>query len=133
MDLFKKCYDFNIVEEYKDKGIYPYFHMLESKQDIEVEMEGKREIMIGSNNYLALTTHPEVCEAAIDAIKKFGTGCSGSRFLNGTLDMHVALEKELAEFLHKEDCVTFSTGFQSNLAIISAVFMHLINGLEYIS
>lgn len=121
MDLFKKCYDFNIVEEYKDKGIYPYFHMLESKQDIEVEMEGKREIMIGSNNYLALTTHPEVCEAAIDAIKKFGTGCSGSRFLNGTLTEHVIFEKELAEFLHKDECVTFSTGFQTNLGVISAI------------
>ena len=121
MDLFKKCNDFTRDKEFKDKGIYPYFHMLESKQDIEVEMEGKREIMIGSNNYLALTTHPEVCEAAIESIKQFGTGCSGSRFLNGTLTEHVIFEKELAEFLHKEDCVTFSTGFQTNLGIISAI------------
>jgi len=121
MDLFKKCYDFTLADDYKEKGIYPYFHMLESKQDIEVEMEGKREIMIGSNNYLALTTHPEVCEAAIESIKQFGTGCSGSRFLNGTLTEHVKLEQELAEFLHKEECVTFSTGFQTNLGIIAAL------------
>lgn len=121
MDLFKKCSDFTTVKEVKEKGIYPYFHMLESKQDTVVEMEGKREIMIGSNNYLGLTSHPEVIEAAVEATKKFGTGCSGSRFLNGTTTGHVELEKELAEFLHKEDCITLSTGFQTNLGIISAI------------
>ncbi len=121
MDLFKKCGEYTIAKEAKEKGVYPYFHTLESKQDIVVEMEGKREIMIGSNNYLGLTSHPEVIAAAVEATQKFGTGCSGSRFLNGTTTAHVQLEKELAEFLHKEDCVTLSTGFQTNLGIISAI------------
>ena len=102
-------------------SIYPYFHELESKQDIEVIMEGKRRIMLGSNNYLGLTVHPEVMEAAIKAIEKYGTGCSGSRFLNGTLDLHNELEVELADFLGMEAVTTFSTGFQSNLGIISAI------------
>lgn len=121
MDLFKKCYDYKTVEETKQLGIYPYFHALESRQDIVVSMEGKREIMIGSNNYLGLTGDPRVIEAGVKAMKKFGSGVSGSRFLNGTLTTHVILEKELAEFLHKEACVTFSTGFQTNLGIISAI------------
>lgn len=121
MDLFKKCEDYTIVDELKKAEIYPYFHYLTSGQDTVVNMEGKRTIMIGSNNYLGLTSHPEVIEAGVQALKTYGTGCSGSRFLNGTLDIHLQLEKELAEFLHKEDCVTFSTGFQSNLGIISAV------------
>lgn len=121
MDLFKKCYDFELADKYKELGIYPYFHSLESKQDIVVEMEGKREIMIGSNNYLGLTSDPRVIKAAIDATEKYGTGCSGSRFLNGTTIGHVEMEKELAEFLNKEDCVTMSTGFQTNLGVISAL------------
>jgi 8-amino-7-oxononanoate synthase len=121
MDLFKKCEDYKTVEETKQLGIYPYFHALESKQDIVVHMEGRREIMIGSNNYLGLTGDPRVIEAGVKAMKEFGSGVSGSRFLNGTLTTHVTLEKELAEFLNKEDCVTFSTGFQSNLGIISAI------------
>lgn len=121
MDLFKKCEDYTIIDELKKAEIYPYFHYLTSGQDTVVNMEGKRTIMIGSNNYLGLTSHPEVIEAGVQALKTYGTGCSGSRFLNGTLDIHLQLEKELAEFLHKEDCVTFSTGFQSNLGIISAV------------
>ncbi len=121
MDLFKKCSSLEIVKTAKEKGIYPYFHKLETKQAPEVVMEGKDIIMIGSNNYLGLTSHPEVMEAAIKAVEKYGSGCSGSRFLNGTLDTHLALEKELAEFLRKEDAVTFSTGFQSNLGIISAI------------
>lgn len=121
MDLFKKCDDYTLVDKAKEAGIYPYFHTLESKQDIVVEMEGKREIMIGSNNYLGLTGNEQVINAAVEATKKFGTGCSGSRFLNGTTSAHVALEKELAEFLNKEDCVTMSTGFQLNLGVISAI------------
>ncbi len=121
MDLFKKCRDFDSAEKLRELGIYPYFHKLETKQAPEVVMEGKDIIMIGSNNYLGLTSHPEVIEAGIKAIEKYGSGCSGSRFLNGTLDSHIALEKELAEFLKKEDVVTFSTGFQSNLGIISAI------------
>lgn len=121
MDLFKKCREFTTANEYKEKGIYPYFHALDTKQDIVVEMEGKREIMIGSNNYLGLTSNPEVIEAVVEAVKKYGTGCSGSRFLNGTLAMHLEMEKELAEFMGKEDCITMSTGFQTNLGVISAI------------
>ena len=121
MDLFKKCVDFTRIEDIKSQNLYPYFHELESGQDTIVEMEGQRTIMIGSNNYLGLTSNPEVIEAGVEALKKYGSGCSGSRFLNGTLDIHVKLEKELAEFLHKDEVVTFSTGFQSNLGIISAI------------
>ncbi len=121
MDLFKKCNSLTKVDYAKEKGIYPYFHQLNSKQGPEVIMEGKDMIMIGSNNYLGLTSHPEVIEAGIKALEQYGSGCSGSRFLNGTLDAHVEFEKELAEFLCKEDVVTFSTGFQSNLGIISAI------------
>ncbi len=121
MDLFDKCKEFTIVDELVSRDIYPYFHALETKQDTEVVMEGKNEIMLGSNNYLGLTSHPEIIEAGVNALKTFGSGCSGSRFLNGTTKLHLALEKELAEFLHKEDCVTFSTGFQTNLGIISCI------------
>ena len=120
-DLFEKCFKFTRVEEAKDMGVYPYFHALESRQDVEVIMEGKRRIMLGSNNYLGLTTHPEVVEAGIKAFEQYGSGCSGSRFLNGTLRLHLELEDELAKFLHKESVVTFSTGFQTNLGIISAL------------
>lgn len=121
MDLFKKTEREQIYDVAKNAGIYPYFHELRTGQDTVVDMEGHRTIMIGSNNYLGLTSHPEVVKAGVEAIEKYGSGCSGSRFLNGTLDIHVAFEKELAEFLHKEACVTFSTGFQSNLGIISAI------------
>ena len=120
-DIFEKCYEFKQADEVKEMGIYPYFHELESRQDIEVIMEGKHRIMLGSNNYLGLTTHPAVIEAGVKAFEQYGSGCSGSRFLNGTLDLHVQLEQELADFLHKEAVVTFSTGFQSNLGIISAI------------
>ncbi len=121
MDLFDKCANYTVVKEVKDAGIYPYFHALESRQDIAVIMEGKRRIMLGSNNYLGLTTNPEVIEAGIKAFEQYGSGCSGSRFLNGTLAMHLELERELADFMGKEGCVTFSTGFQSNLGAISAL------------
>lgn len=121
MPLFKKCEEYVYIRELVDKGIYPYFHELESKQDIEVMMEGKRRIMLGSNNYLGLTVNEDVINAGVQAMLQYGTGCSGSRFLNGTLDLHNKLERELADFLGTEDCVTFSTGFQSNLGIISAI------------
>ncbi|MBQ9664241.1 MAG: aminotransferase class I/II-fold pyridoxal phosphate-dependent enzyme [Oscillospiraceae bacterium] len=121
MDIFAKCYEASMADQVREMGIYPYFHALESRQDTEVVMEGKRRIMLGSNNYLGLTTHPEVIEAGLEAIRQYGSGCSGSRFLNGTLELHLELEKELASFLRKEAVVTFSTGFQSNLGIISAV------------
>lgn len=121
MDLFEKCNRPSLVDEIREKEIYPYFHALESRQAAVVQMEGKRRIMLGSNNYLGLTTDPAVVEAGIRALEKYGTGCSGSRFLNGTLELHLELEQELASFLHKEQAVTFSTGFQSNLGIISAL------------
>lgn len=120
MDLFAKCKN-EQLDAVRAMGIYPYFHELETKQDTEVIMEGKRRIMLGSNSYLGLTTHPRVIEAGVKAIREFGSGCAGSRFLNGTLVLHTRLERELADFLGKEACMTFSTGFQSNLGIISAI------------
>ena len=124
MDLFEKCRKFTEPAQVREMGIYPYFHALESRQDVEVIMEGKRRIMLGSNNYLGLTTCPEVIEAGIRAYEQYGSGCSGSRFLNGTLQLHLELEAELADFLRKPGVVTFSTGFQSNLGIISSVAGH---------
>lgn len=121
MDLFKKCSEIEKVRMAKENHVYPYFSQLTSGQDTEVKINGKRTIMIGSNNYLGLTSDQRVIEAGVQALKKYGSGCSGSRFLNGTLDLHVELEEKLAKFLHKEAVVTFSTGFQSNLAIISAI------------
>lgn len=121
MDLFEKCYNNEKVRQAKESGYYPYFSVLTSGQDTEVTLGGIKTVMIGSNNYLGLTGNKEVVNAGIEALKKYGSGCSGSRFLNGTLDIHVKLEKELADFLEKEDVVTFGTGFQSNLAIISAL------------
>lgn len=121
MSLFAKCERYTAAKEAREQGIYPYFHELQSKQDVEVIMEGKRRIMLGSNNYLGLTVNEEVKEAGIKAIREYGTGCSGSRFLNGTLSLHTQLEKNLAEFLGTESVMTFSTGFQSNLGIISAI------------
>ena len=121
MDLFEKTRGEHNYTIAKERGIYPYFHELESGQDTQVVMEGIDTIMIGSNNYLGLTSDPRVINAGIEALKKYGSGNSGSRFLNGTLDLHKQLEKELAAFLHKEAVMTFSTGFQTNLGIISAI------------
>ncbi len=123
MDLFNKCNNefMQMVNGLKEDNIYPYFTALTSGQDTEVMMNDRKTVMIGSNNYLGLTSHPDVISAGVEALKKYGSGCSGSRFLNGTLDEHIKLEEELADFLHKEAVVTFSTGFQSNLGIISAL------------
>ena len=120
-DLFEKCYEPQLQDKLKEEGIYPYFRALESRQDVEVIMEGKRRIMLGSNNYLGLTVQPEITEAGVETLKKYGTGCSGSRFLNGTLQLHYELEDELKKFLGKEDCITFPTGFMSNLGIIASL------------
>ena len=120
-DIFEKCYEPQKQDELRTAGIYPYFRALESRQDVEVVMEGKRRIMLGSNNYLGLTVQPEIIEAGVKTIEKYGTGCSGSRFLNGTLKMHYELEDELKKFLRKEDCITFPAGFMANLGIISSV------------
>ena len=121
MDLFEKCEAYTVAREAIASGVYPYFHELSTYQDCVVTIEGRRTIMLGSNNYMGLTCDPRVMNAAAEAIKEFGTGCSGSRFLNGTLVLHNQLERELAEFLNKESALTFSTGFQTNLGIISAI------------
>ena len=119
--LFEKCFLDHRADDARLAGLYPYFHRLESRQDVEVVMEGRRRIMLGSNNYLGLTTCPVVIEAGIRALEKYGTGCSGSRFLNGTLDLHLELEAELADFLGKEEALTFGTGFQTNLGVIGTL------------
>ena len=121
MDIFEKCYSFSEADEYRKQDLFPYFRELQSRQDTEVIMEGKRRIMLGSNNYLGLTTKPEIIAAGKKALDEFGTGCSGSRLLNGTLILHQKFEREMAEFLGKDDVATFPSGFQSNLGIISAI------------
>lgn len=121
MDIFQKCWNFTQAQQAREAGYYPYFTPIQSQQDTEVILNGRRIIMIGSNNYLGLTTHPKVREAAIEAVKKYGTSCTGSRFLNGTIDLHVQLEERLAQFVGKEAALVFSTGFLTNLGTISAL------------
>jgi len=121
VDLLQKCFDFTQAEEVKKAGLYPYFRPIATEQDTEVIINGKRLLMLGSNSYLGLTSDPRVKEAAVWAIKKYGTGCAGSRFLNGTLDLHIQLEEELSRFLKKEAVLLYSTGFQANLGIISGL------------
>lgn len=121
MDIFAKCFDYMDYKEVLAAGLYPYFHALETGQDTEVIIEGIKTVMVGSNNYLGLTSDPRVKKAAIEAVEKFGSGCSGSRFLNGTLTLHLELEKKLAEFVRKDAAITFSTGYQTNLGIITAI------------
>ena len=121
LDLFDKCRTFTTAKEAMAVGYYPYFRVVESAQDPEVIVGGKRMIMLGSNNYLGLTNHPKVKEAAIEAVRKYGSGCAGSRFLNGTLDIHVELEEKLAKFFRKDAALTFSTGYMTNLGIISSL------------
>ena len=125
MDLFDKLNDkySNYAKSItaRQTGLYPYFHCLQTRQAPEVIMEGRRTIMLGSNNYLGLTSEPEIIEAGKKAMDKYGTGCSGSRFLNGTLDLHLELEKKLGQFIGKPAVMTFSTGFQTNLGIISSI------------
>lgn len=123
-DIFEKCFNYTDAKKVMEAGVYPYFHVLDSGQDSEVVIGGRRTIMIGSNNYLGLTSDARVKEAAERAVRELGTGCSGSRFLNGTLSIHVELEKHLASFVQKEGALTFSTGFQTNLGAISAIAGH---------
>ncbi len=118
MDLFEKCKNFKVAREVEAAGLYPYFRQISSSPGTKVIAEGKEVIMIGSNNYLGLTNHPDVIEAIHKAVDKYGSGCTGSRFLNGTLDIHVKLEEELADFMHREAALVFSTGFQTNLGTI---------------
>ena len=105
----------------KALGVYPYFRAIESEQDTEVIMRGKRVLMFGSNSYLGLTNHPKIKEASIEAIKKYGTGCAGSPFLNGTLDIHIELEEKLADFVGKEKAIVYSTGFHTNIGVIPTI------------
>ena len=121
MGIFEKCHNYTDPDKVQAAGIYPFFRMIESQQDPVVTMGGKEVVMCGSNNYLGLTSHPKVKEAAIEAIKKYGTGCAGSRFLNGTLDIHVELEEKLATFFRKEGALVFATGYQTNLGVLSSL------------
>ena len=121
MDIFAKCSEFTVAREAIAGGYYPYFIPLDDTEGTEVVVNGRRLIMIGSNNYLGLTTDPRVRQAAIDAVAKYGPSCTGSRFLNGTLKIHVELEQALAEFMGTESALVFSTGYQTNLGTISAI------------
>lgn len=118
MDLFKKCYDFTRADDVKKLGLYPYFRAIEENEGPEVQIEGRKVIMAGSNNYLGLTAHPYVKEKALEAVKKYGTGCSGSRYLTGTLDLHIELEEKLAKFFKAEAVLLYSTGYQTAQGII---------------
>ena len=118
VDLFQKCWSFTRADEVKAAGYYPYFRPIEENEGPVVTIEGRKVIMAGSNNYHGLTADPRVKEAAVRAVEKYGTGCSGSRYLTGTLDLHVELERRLANFFGKEDCLLYSTGYQTAQGII---------------
>jgi 8-amino-7-oxononanoate synthase len=128
LDIFQKCFDFTRADEVKASGFYPYFRPIEENEGPVVKIEGREVIMAGSNNYLGLTAHPKVKEAAIAAIHKYGTGCSGSRYLTGTLDLHIELEKRLAKFFGVESVLLFSTGYQTAQGVIPT----LVQKGEYI-
>lgn len=121
MDIFEKCKKFTLAKEIMKEGYYPYFIPLTENEGTEAVFRGHRLIMCGSNNYLGLTTHPKVRQAAIDAIQRYGTSCTGSRFLNGTIELHEQLERELAEWVGKEAALVFATGMQTNLGTISSL------------
>jgi 8-amino-7-oxononanoate synthase len=121
MSLFDKCYGFTMAREAEAAGIYPYFRAISESYDTDVVVNGQRKVMVGSNNYLGLTHHPKVLAASEAAMRRYGSGCTGSRFLNGTLDLHERLEAELAAFLNKESALVFSTGFQTNLGVIASL------------
>lgn len=119
--VFKKAYEFTMAEEIKESGLYPYFKPLQATDGTTVNIEGRDVIMAGSNNYLGLTNDPRTIEAAQNVIKVYGTGCTGSRYLNGTLDLHLELEEKLAKFMRKDSCVLFSTGYQTNEGSIQTI------------
>jgi 8-amino-7-oxononanoate synthase len=138
VDIFQKCADAaTYYAQVRGAGIYPYYRAISSGQDPVVTHLGKELVMLGSNNYLGLTNHPEVKEAAAVALAMFGTGCAGSRLLNGTLDIHLELEERLGKFLGREDVLTFSTGFQVNLGVLSCLLRRsdvvLLDGLNHAS
>lgn len=128
MSLLDKVRNFKEADRVRELGHYPYFRVISSEQDTVVTMNGRRMLMMGSNSYLGLTNHPRVKEAAIEAIRKYGSGCAGSRFLNGTLDIHLELEAQLAEFVGKDASLVFATGYQSNLGAIQS----MVNRNDYI-
>ncbi|HED30757.1 MAG TPA: pyridoxal phosphate-dependent aminotransferase family protein [Prosthecochloris aestuarii] len=117
-DLFKKCYDFTLADDVKAQGLYPFFHPIDETEGPVVSFAGNKLIMAGSNNYLGLTADPKVKKASINAIKKYGTSCSGSRYMTGTVNLHVELEERLADFFEKERCLLFSTGYQTGQGVI---------------
>jgi len=121
LDLFKKCYDFTRADEVKKTGLYPYFRAIEENEGPTVHIEGRKVIMAGSNNYLGLTAHPKVKEASIKAIEQYGTGCSGSRYLTGTLDLHEELEEKMAKFFNVEAVLLYSTGYQTGQGVIPTI------------
>jgi 8-amino-7-oxononanoate synthase len=121
MDIFDKCYNFTRAEEVKEAGIYPFFHAIGENEGPVVKIEGRDILMAGSNNYLGLTADERVKEAAIEATRRYGTGCSGSRYLTGTLELHNELEERLAKFLGKEACLLFSTGYQTALGVLATI------------
>ena len=121
MKLLEKCRNFTDAATIRELGWYPYFRVVESEQGAEAIVDGRKMIMIGSNNYLGLTNHAKVKEAVIDAVTKYGTGCTGSRYLNGTLSLHVEAEERLATFMQSEAALLFSTGYQTNVGTISAL------------
>ena len=121
MDVFEKCHRYTDAKQVMAAGLYPYFQPIRSAQDPEVVVDGRRMIMVGSNNYLGLTSHPRIKEAAIRAVEQYGTGCAGSRFLNGTIDLHHEVEAQLAKFKKKEAALLFAAGYQTNLGVISAL------------
>lgn len=128
MALFEKCYDYKAADITKGKGVYPYFRPIQESEGPTVMMEGRKVVMAGSNNYLGLTAHPKVKEAAVKAIEKYGTSCSGSRFLTGTIDLHIELEEKIARFMGKEAALLFSTGFQAGQGVIQP----LLNKGDYV-
>jgi len=121
VDIFNKCEQYSVSREVQAAGLYTYYRAISSPQDPVVQMDGEDVIMLGSNNYLGLTNHPEVKQASIEAAERYGTGCAGSRLLNGTLDIHLELEERLAQFMRRDAVLTFSTGYQVNVGVLSCL------------
>ncbi|MFP8873033.1 MAG: pyridoxal phosphate-dependent aminotransferase family protein, partial [Myxococcota bacterium] len=121
MDIFQKCRDYTLTREMRKENLYPYYRAISSPQSPVITIDGQKLVMLGSNNYLGLTDHPEVKAAAKAALEKYGSGCAGSRLLNGTLDLHVELEERLADFMRVDAALSFATGFQVNLGVLSCL------------
>jgi 8-amino-7-oxononanoate synthase len=137
VDIFSKCERYTVSRDVQAAGVYAYYRSISSPQDPIVRIDGEDVIMLGSNNYLGLTNHPEVKEASCAAVRKYGTGCAGSRLLNGTLDIHVELEERLASFMRRDTVLTFSTGYQVNLGVLSCLLdrhdIAFLDGLDHAS